>query len=198
MTAARPTTCIACSIFRREIEELQARGSLGVSVRYLGSMLHMVPAELGLQLDALIQQEQAKGQDILLGYGDCCAHMLDLEQEPGISRLEGINCCEILLGRDRYHALRRTGAFFLLPEWAMRWRAILEEELGLTASNARDLMRDLHTRLVYVDTGFVPVPEAALEEASAFTGLPWEVLTVDLDHLRAALRGALGQESAHD
>jgi hypothetical protein len=193
VTAARPVTCIACSIFRREIEELQARGPLGVSVRYLGSMLHLVPAELGLQLDALIQQEQAKGQDILLGYGDCCAHMLDLQQEPGTSRLEGINCCEIILGRDRYRALRRTGAFFLLPEWALRWRAIFEEELGLTATNARDLMGDLHTRLLYLDTGLAPVPEAALEEASAFTGLPWEVLAVDLDQLRASLRDALAQ-----
>ena len=45
-TSPTPPTCIACSIFRREIEALQAISPLDMSVRYLGSMLHMVPKQL--------------------------------------------------------------------------------------------------------------------------------------------------------
>ena len=52
---AKPAACIACSIFRREIEALQGAAPLAMTVRYLGSMLHMAPEKLEGQLHALIQ-----------------------------------------------------------------------------------------------------------------------------------------------
>ncbi len=184
-------TCIACSIFRREIEALQAAGALAASVRYLSSMLHMVPEQLEAQLRRILEAERAQGHEVVLGFGDCCAHMLELQSSPGATRTEGINCCEIILGRERYRQLRKEGAFFFLPEWAHCWRRIFEHELGLSCENAQSLMRDMHTRLVYLDTGLVPVPEQEMREASEFTGLPWEILPVDLEALRSSLERAL-------
>jgi len=190
-----PPTCVACSIFRREIEALQAVSPLDMSVRYLSSMLHMVPDQLETRLTQIIQDEQRQGHDVVLGFGDCCARMLELQTEAGVARTQGINCCEILLGRDHYRALRKEGAFFFLPEWAHRWREIFEKELGLNSANARDLMRDMHTRLIYLDTGLVPIPSHDLQAASEYTGLPWETLTVDLDMLRITLEKALPPRS---
>lgn len=190
--------CLACSILRREIEALQASLGSKLEVRYLGSMLHMTPELLDRQLAAILAAERATGRAVVLAYGDCCPRMLDYQDAPGTARTEGINCCELILGRDRYHALRKEGVFFLMPEWALRWRHIFEEELGLTPANARNLMGEMHRRLVYLDTGLVPVPTEALEQAAEYTGLPWSVLPVDLEPLRTRLLASLAQVEPHD
>jgi hypothetical protein len=190
--------CLACSILRHEIEALKPGLGPEVEVRYLGSMLHMTPELLDRQLAGLLAAGRAEGRGVVLAYGDCCPHMLDYQDAPGTARTEALNCCELILGRDRYHALRREGVFFLMPEWALRWRHIFEEELGFTPGNARSLMGEMHTRLLYLDTGLVPVPTEALEQAAEYAGLPWSVVPVDLEPLRAQLRAALDRAEPHD
>jgi hypothetical protein len=134
-----------------------------------------------------------KGNEVLLAYGDCCPHMLDLESGPGLARTEGINCCEIILGSEAYRRMRREGAFFLMPEWTVSWRKVFKSELGLFGENATEFMKDMHTRLVYLDTGLIPVPEKELEDLKVFTGLPLEILPVSLDPLLAKFREAMAR-----
>lgn len=184
--------CISCSIFQKEIESLQASGDLDLPVDYLNSMLHMVPAKLEARLAAAMREarNRHRDQDLVLAFGDCCGHMETLESEPGTSRTEGINCCEIILGRETYRQLRREGAFFLMPEWALSWKKVFVGQLGLLGPCAKEFMREMHTRLVYLDTGLLPVPHAELEEASAFLGLPVEIRPVSLAPLLASLKQA--------
>ena len=56
----------------------------------------------------------------------------------------------------------------------------------------------MHTRLVYPDTGVVPVPHGDLAEAAAYLGLPLEVLPVSLDPLLASLRQAMPTADRHE
>lgn len=193
MTSDAPPICIACSIFRKEIEALQASHRLEVPVEFLTSMLHMVPAKLESRLQEALASARAKhpGQEVVLAYGDCCSRMEAFESSPGASRTEGINCCEILLGRDTYRKLRREGAFFLMPEWALSWKQVFVGQLGLLGPCAKTFMQEMHTRLVYLDTGILPVPHQHLEEASRFLGLPLEVRPVSLEPLLASLNRAM-------
>jgi len=192
MTDGRSPRCISCSIFRREIEALQASGRLDLPVDYLNSMLHMAPARLEAHLgEALVEARGHQAdQGVVLAFGDCCSHMESFESEPGTSRTEGINCCEIILGRETYRRLRREGAFFLMPEWALSWKTVFVGQLGLMGPCAKEFMQEMHTRLVYLDTGILPVPHATLAEASAFLGLPVEILPVSLDALLRSLAQA--------
>jgi len=196
----RPVRCISCSIFRKEIEALQASGQLDLPVEFLNSMLHMVPAKLEARLQEALQtsRSQDPGPDVVLAYGDCCVHMEDFEAEPGTSRTEGINCCEIILGRETYRKLRREGAFFLMPEWARSWRQVFVGQLGLLGPCAKTFMQELHSRLIYLDTGILPVPHEELAAASEFLGLPVEILPVALDPLLANLRQAIQTAGHHD
>ncbi|MBF0552553.1 MAG: DUF1638 domain-containing protein [Deltaproteobacteria bacterium] len=189
-------TGVACAILRREIEALQSAGLINLQFRYLSSMLHMAPARLDEQLQRLVAVERRKGHPVVLAYGDCCAHMLDLETDPGVARTSGINCCEIVLGRETYRRLRAEGAFFLMPEWALRWREVFEQELGLKGENARDFMTDMHTKMIYLDTGLMPAPLAVLAEVSDFAGLPCGILPVTLEPLLANLTAA-GERIKH-
>jgi hypothetical protein len=191
-----PIAGLACSIFRQEIEALRAAGQIHWPFRYLGSMLHMTPDRLEQQLQSTLDAWPAN-QPILLAYGDCCPHMLDLESRPQVARTHGINCCEVLLGRAAYRKLRAEGAFFLIPEWAWRWREIFEQTLGLQGETARDFMRDMHTALIYLDTGLTPIPHPTLADISAYSGLPLSILPITLDPLLASLNEAADRIAPH-
>lgn len=200
MTTGSQKRCIACSIFRKEIESLQASGRLDWPTDFLTSMLHMVPARLEARLQEALgaAQGQAPEQEVVLAYGDCCGHMETFEAEPGTARTKGINCCEIILGRETYRKLRKEGAFFLMPEWALSWRQIFVGQLGLMGSCAKTFMQEMHSRLIYLDTGLVPVPHEALRGVSEFMGLPMEILPVSLDPLLASLQQAAQTAGRHD
>jgi len=190
-----PMTCIACSIFRKEIEHLHAESRLGMQLRFLSSMLHMAPEVLEQRIQEAVAEERALGHGIVLAFGDCCPNMTGIGSVQGIGRTAGCNCLEILLGREAYRKLRREGVFFLLPEWVLKWRSVFQVTLGLQGKIAQDFMKEMHTRLVYLDTGLVPVPETELAEVSAYFALPVERMAVSmgllLDSLRtAAQRGA--------
>lgn len=199
MNPELPPLCVSCSIFRREIEELRASGRLDLPVHFLDSMLHMVPAKLESTLQESLDAIRAADPDrkVVIAYGDCCGHMETYESRPGTARTEGINCCEIILGSETYRRLRKEGVFFLMPEWTLAWKDVFVEQLGLLGPNAKTFMREMHTRLVYLDTGLVPVPHGTLREASEFLGLPYEIMNVPLDSLLASLKQAASFARAH-
>lgn len=189
---SQPTiVMICCSVFRAEVESLWQTHWPNLALRFQDSMLHMKPERLALQLDSLVEEELNQGHRVVLVYGDCCARMAALEARLGVVRTRGQNCCELLLGHDEYRGLSHEGAFFLLPEWTRRWQDVFATELGLSHENAASLMRDMHRRLVYLDTGVVPVPDDALRACAEYCGLPWEVRPASLDTLRATVQEAL-------
>jgi hypothetical protein len=200
MTPAPRKLCISCSIFRKEIEALQASGQLDLPVEFLNSMLHLAPVQLESRLQEALGSARTLDphRQVVMAYGDCCGHMDTFESEPGTARTEGINCCEIILGRETYRNLRKEGAFFLMPEWALCWKQVFVNQLGLLGSCAKTFMQEMHTRMIYLDTGLMPVPHAALQAASEFLGLPVEILPVSLEPLLASLHQAARSASHHD
>lgn len=164
---------IACSIFKRELEHLKETGLLDSEVLYLNSMLHMHPEKLGKVLEETLTKH--KDRKIILLYGDCHSHMMDSETEH-IKKVNGINCCEIFLGSERYFELRKQGAFILLPEWLERWREVFQDELGFKEEQiAQRFMNDFHKNLVYIDTGMAEVPWKKINEISSYTGLKCQI-----------------------
>jgi hypothetical protein len=114
--------------------------------------------------------------------------MHEQEKRKGVCRVEGVNCCEIMLGHETYRSYLKKGSFFLMPEWVQRWETVFRNELGLTESNAKSFMGSMHTQLLYLDTQVQPVPDALLAEVSSFTGLRWRSVPVSLNRLRDSVR----------
>jgi len=192
----QPVVALCCAVFEAEVEALRQSNWPGMATRYQSSMLHMKPEKLASRLERLVDEEIRHGNKVLLIYGDCCMGMAALTNEPGVIRTRGNNCCDLLLGREEYRRLSHTGAFFLFPEWTQRWHHIFSAELGLNQTNAAGLMGDMHRKLVYLDTGVLPVPVTELQECSDYCGLPWELLQVSLEPLRAAIQEALNNITA--
>lgn len=137
-------------------------------------MLHMVPSQLEEKLDQEIDQNRDK--NIILIFGDCHARMNNYESNPNIQRIQGINCCEILLGDEKYRKMRKQGAFILLPEWAERWKEAFVEHLGFSDEElAKEFMREMHNKIIYIDNGLYKIEDSVLEEIVQFTGLPLEI-----------------------
>ncbi len=183
--------CITCSIFREELEALQEREDLEISIRYVASMLHMSPEKLHLQLDAVVQEELKRGNKIVLLFGDCCPYTNEYDDVPDVVRVKGINCPNIFLGSEQYRSMRKEGVFFLMPEWAKRWREVFVSEFGFSTETAQDFMSEMHSRIVYLDTGTIPIPTEALHEISEYTGLSCDVMMISLDPLFTAIKQAL-------
>lgn len=181
---------LSCGVVRVEMEELLRLGLIEGELLFLDSMLHMDPPLLEAKLTAALEQNPGQSGSLVLVYGDCSAHMLDLVRRFHVGRVSVINCAQLLLGRERYRQLMREEAFLVLPEWARRWEHIMKSELGLNEEVARGLMGENRGVLVYLDSGLVPVPQQQMAAFSAYSGLPWRVEKVTLDCMLAELLAA--------
>ena len=184
------TVWLSCGVIRSEIEELMRQRLIEGELLFLDSMLHMDPPQLEARLIEYLEHKKDTLGCIVLVYGDCSAHMLDIVRLFRVGRVSVINCAQLLLGRERYRQLMREEAFLVLPEWASRWEHIMKSELGLNTEVAQGLMGENRGVLVYLDTGLVPVPEKHLAAFSAYSGLPWRTETVSLDNMLAILLAA--------
>ena len=89
------------------------------------------------------------------------------------------------------------GAFFFLPEWTRRWRDIFERELGFAGGlGVEGMLREVHDRFIYLDTGVVPVPQDTLDEITRELGLPMSVLATGLSRLEESIADALEEIGA--
>jgi len=191
--SANTVSIICCSIFKAELNALSASHWPRHTIHVVDSILHMRPQKLSEKLVALVEKEQRSRKKILLIYGDCCSVITSLEARPGVVRTRGHNCCYLLLGLDRYRQLSHEGAFFILPEWIHRWQEVFRDELGLDHEHAVLFMGEMHRKLVYLDTGVIPVPLDLLRDCATYCGLPFEVLPTPLDTFREAIETALSR-----
>jgi hypothetical protein len=189
-------TILACSIFRKKLEAMEQAGQLPIAVAYLPSLLHMEPTRLEQEVRQHIDSLQQKKRQVVLLFGDCHPSMLDMQKLPGVCRVEGLNCVEIMLGKAKRRELLREGAFILFHEWAVHWKNVFKELLGLQPREVAEVMQESHKKLVYLDTGLAPIPHRHLQECSDFFQLPLEILPVTLSSFQELMLATL-KKAAH-
>jgi hypothetical protein len=183
-------TCLACGVFKNEIEALARQGKLDLDIVTLESMLHMKPALLEQEMGQAL--EASPNDTFLLLYGDCHPRMREMQNKENVSKVVGINCCEIFLGKEAYRTLQREEAFIFLPEWTLRWQEVFTMELGFEDPQAaQEFMKEYRKKLVYIDTGVMPIPESILQDISAFFDMPVEILHISLDVLSKGIQNTL-------
>ena len=191
---------VCCSVLKKEVSEIMKNHSTSVDMVFLDSMLHMNPERLRLEMERVLSDHP--DQPCLIVYGDCHAHMEQMEQCPHRARTQAVNCGELLTGQERYRDFRREKAFLFLPEWTERWQEVFQKELGFSDPVlAGEFMRDTRETLVYLDTGLVAVPVETLKDISRFFGMAVETVGVPLDPLAEAMEKALKRlesEGSHE
>ncbi len=189
MNSETKITIIACSVFKKELQHLQKSGKLDYEIQYLDSMMHMYPKKLEKQLNNEIKEN--KKEKIVLLYGDCHARMLDQLNE-NVIKVRGINCCDTILGTERYRKLRKNKAFILIHEWMVRWEEVFKNELGLKSKElAQQFMSEMHNEIVYLDTGAEDIPIEIIQQISDYTGLPFSIEKCGLNEFENAVFAAI-------
>lgn len=180
---------VCCSVMKHEVAAILAQDFPDIEAVFLDSMLHMHPKLLEQTLESKLRELACPA---LVIYGDCSPAMHSLEDRFVCARTTGVNCCELLLGHERYLADRNGQAFLLLPEWTKRWKEVFQKELGFKDMElARSFMHEYRTSIKYIDTGFVPVPEDTLREISDFFDMPISIEKTDDKSLRAIIHEAM-------
>ena len=186
---------IACAIFKEEIDKLKEKGKVKIPIYYIESSLHIYPEKLKSVMSEMITKLEKEFDIIILIYGDCHASIIDWDKKENIKKVKGVNCVEMLLGKKEYRKRRKEKCFFLLPEWVVKWEDIFKNHLGLNEKIGKEIMKEVHDKLVYVDTGIIDVPKKDLDDVSDFTGLNYSIMNINLDILEEKIEECIGDET---
>jgi len=190
---------IGCGILAKEVQWLIDKNQWPLDAFFLDSALHI---DFGALKDRLTEALSLYRERFpLVFYGECHPRMEHILAEQKLSRTEGQNCLEMLLGHATFMTELSQGAFFLLEDWAVRFDAITE----LTFGNNPDLIRTVFAEdrkyLLCVRTpcsgDFTRFAEAAGQKVN----LPVRWLDCPLDPLESVLWKLLNTakgESNHD
>ena len=94
---------VACSVFRKEIEQLIEQGELDAELVYVSKYFHVDFALIEKNLRPVLKRaiERYPG-NVILVYGDLCLGMDDemkkLAEEFGIVKIDALNCIDCMLG----------------------------------------------------------------------------------------------------
>lgn len=188
--------CLACSIFEGVLSEVIPTDGGACEVQILDSMLHVRVDELEEELNARIDEALEANRRVLLLYGDCHPNMSKMISRPGVVRVPGVNCIEMLIGHEDYSRQLAEGAFFLMPGWVDRWQEIFENELGLKHEASREMLTEMINKLVYLDSGEMPLPKDELDKVSKYVGAPWEVQRISCDCFKSSCLNTLVELTA--
>ena len=192
MTSEHRMLLLGCGVLRREIRFLIEKNAWPLDTYFLDSALHSDLDKLSASLTAAL--EEHRGRDVIVFYG-CCHPLMEqmLAQEHAI-RTEGQNCADMLLGNARFSDELANGAFFLLEEWARRWRFIVTKTFGTAnVEIIREIFREDRKYLLCVRTPCSGDFTAEAERAGEFVGLPIRWTDATLDNLEAVLQRSILQ-----
>lgn len=188
---------IACGIFQKEIEALQGELGFPFEVHYLAPGLHVDFDDIKAALTAELEKCKKGGYEgIIVAYGQCHPKIDDLLKPYHAALISCQNCIDAFITRKAVEKKASEGLFFFLsPGWLDAWHDIFAR-LSWDPTEAR-LQMGSFRGTVYLDT-IKDAPERELEllEFFDFTNLPFEVMSVNLDHFKSLI--ILAKESLED
>lgn len=184
---------IGCGILKNEVRYLIRKNNWPLDTVFFDSALHCEFDKLSRVLTAALTRY--KDRRIIVFYGACHPLMEKMLGESGTFRTEGQNCVDMLLGHELFMEELAKGAFFLLQEWAHRWKYILTKSFGTGKLGIiSEIFREDRKYLLCLRTPCSGDFTSEAEEAGRVVGLPLRWMDVTLDHLASVLRAAIARK----
>lgn len=181
---------IGCGILRKEVDWLLRKNRWPVDTLFFESSLHSDYARLADTLKAALEANRDRERVVFYG---CCHPLMDrIVAAGGARRIAAQNCIEMLLGQELFVRELSRGAYFLLEDWAARWKDVNSEIFGGRMDIAQAVYQGDRKYLLLLNTPLSSDFTAKAAEISGLIGLPVRGMSVPLTHLEAALREALG------
>lgn len=184
--ADAPILCIACGVFRSDLDDLLQNGSWNIDVEYLPGGLHSEPQKLRAELQKSLDAADAKYERIILLYGLCGKGIVSLRSgERTLVLPRAHDCISLFLGGTeeyRKQFAHAPGTYYISAGWyeeQIQPRGVKirypeqyvdnenpeEWEKRYGRKNAEEIggflnsWKKNYTRAVYVDTGSKDEPK---------------------------------------
>ena len=181
---------LGCGILKNEVTSLINKNAWPLDTIFLDSALHCEFDKLSHGLTTELANQA--GMETLVFYGACHPLMDRILEEHKTIRTDGQNCIEMLLGKKLFTDELLQGAFFLLEDWALRWRQFCPKSFGTNKWDIiREMIRGDRTSLLCLRTPCSGDFTKEAEEAGALMDLPVRWMDVGLDHLEEVLKEAI-------
>lgn len=190
----KPIKCVACSIFKAALNNIEKKKQYNMEIQYLNSMLHMHPKKFSEEVFPEIYKAEKEDLEVLIAYGDCHPCMQSITSHENIERLDGVNCIELFLGKKLYKKYQKEKTFFLLPEWIIRWKEVFEKELGFFDKKfAKEFMGEFFTKILFIDVENVQIKneDEYIKSIGEYTGLKVDRIYITTEILEEAIEESL-------
>lgn len=183
---------ISCGIVKEEVDAALRDEGLRVPIVYLAPAPCINPGALEKQLNRALERSMAVAEEAVVLIGLCHRDIDAILARYRARRLPINDCFDAILGPRRKELDREANTFYTLPSWLRHWKRALMDKLGWNDVDARQNF-GLYERIALLDAGVQPFSDEEVLEFFDFTGVPIDVMKVDLMPLRKMLRESLSE-----
>ena len=186
----RPTSLIACGVFRSALEYLNLeKRHPALQVTFLPSNLHLHPQKLKDTLSNEIGDAKARNERTLCLYGNCFPDFRDFCSHHGAEKVVGQHCFQMLLGGKRYEDIIKemVGTYFLERDLIVNFEKYCVEPLALWDDEIREILFKPYSRVLYIRQPSDPNLAPQVMELAGFLGLPFGIRDADYLYLDQSL-----------
>lgn len=173
---------ICCGILKNELSYIFKNND--VKVTFIEAALHVDYEKMA---ESLTQAAEAVGgnSNVFVIGNECHPKMDRLIADKG-KVVQARNCIEMLLGEKMAQFDAEARTFYLTPGLLENWKKVFIEGLKWDSVEAR-LKFGYYERILFLDTGVVPIDDEKILEFFEFTQVPIEITQVSLEHLKTVL-----------
>ncbi len=125
---------------------------------------------------------QAKTESILLFAGVCLTRALETYRSDYFQLISLNICFELLIPEKRLLDILTTGAHLFTADMLKHWEQV-KQNWGFDESARRDFFAEGTSELVLITHPEIPVDLQQMEKVARELNLPWQTLTISLEHL---------------
>lgn len=183
---------IACPIFAKELAAVLGEGNQQPAIQFMDERVHFRPEVMRQEVDKGIATAMAKGASCALLVGrecECSKPITEITEGLNARLPEGMNCIEIILGKERAKELQENRTTVMTPAW-MEMIANSIKNRHWTVEDAR-INLGHYDRIIILDFGLEPLSDETILEFFELAQVPIEILPADLDYFRQVVAGLL-------